>query len=121
MKSLQINSLYLSFADRKILDGISFQMDEKSRYALVGANGSGKSTLFKSVMGIIEPDDINISITKGGRISYLPQSDVVLKNESVYESAEHGYDHGEAGKCVFRWHGLIVGGNGGENGEVVVE
>ena len=92
MKSLQINSLYLSFADRKILDGISFQMDEKSRYALVGANGSGKSTLFKSVMGIIEPDDINISITKGGRISYLPQSDVVLKDESVYESAEHGYD-----------------------------
>ena len=89
---MQVNNLSLSFGERRILDDVSFSLSEKSRVALVGANGCGKSTLLKAVTGALESDGIAISITKGARISYLPQSDIVFPDESVYQSAEHGYD-----------------------------
>lgn len=92
MKNLQVNNLSLSFADRVILDNISFNLNEKSRVALMGPNGCGKSTMLKAISGELESESLNISITKGARLSYLPQSDIVLKNESVYSAAEHGYD-----------------------------
>lgn len=92
MNNLQISDLSLSFGERRILSNISFSMNERTRAALAGANGCGKSTLFKVISGQLEADSLNISITKGARISYLPQSDIVLASETVYEAAERGYD-----------------------------
>lgn len=91
MKNLQVSELSLSFGERQILSSISFNMNERTRACLAGANGSGKSTLFKALCGIIDADSINISITKGARISYLPQSDIVFTGEKVYEAAEKGF------------------------------
>jgi len=91
MVNLQVTNATLSFADRRILDGVSLSLDSKSRAALAGANGSGKSTLMKVISGKMEADGVNISLTKGAVISYLPQSDVVLPEKSVYEIAEEGY------------------------------
>ena len=92
MKNLQVANLSLSFAERKILDNVSFNLSERSRTALAGANGCGKSTLFKAVAGIIESDSMSISATKDARISYLPQSDICFPGETVYEAAEKGYE-----------------------------
>ncbi|HIS13429.1 MAG TPA: ABC-F family ATP-binding cassette domain-containing protein, partial [Candidatus Ornithospirochaeta stercorigallinarum] len=92
MVNLQVSSLSLSFGDRVILSDVSFSLSEKSRIALMGANGSGKSTLLKAISHNIEAESMNISLTKGARVSYLPQSDIVPEGSSVYDAAEHGYD-----------------------------
>ena len=92
MVNLQVSSLSLSFGDRVILSDVSFSLSEKSRIALMGANGSGKSTLLKAISHNIEAESMNISLTKGARISYLPQSDIVPEGSSVYDAAEHGFD-----------------------------
>ena len=92
MKNLQVSDLTLSFGERKILDNISFTLSETSRSALAGANGSGKSTLFKTLAGLLEADSKSLSLTKNARIAYLPQSDIVFSDETVYEAAEKGYD-----------------------------
>ena len=89
---MQIQNACLSFADRKILNDVSFTIDQKTRAALAGANGCGKSTLLKVITGIIPADGINISKTKGITVSYLPQADILLPQKSVYEVAEEGYD-----------------------------
>ena len=91
MKNLQVQELTLAFADREILRDVSFNMNEKTRCALAGANGCGKSTLLKALTGVIQSDSRRVSITKGARISYLPQSDIVLGEKSVYDTAEEGY------------------------------
>ncbi|MCI7606498.1 MAG: ATP-binding cassette domain-containing protein, partial [Spirochaetales bacterium] len=91
MKNLQVQELTLAFADREILRDVSFNMNEKTRSALAGANGCGKSTLLKALTGEIQSDSRKVSITKGSRISYLPQSDIVLGEKSVYDTAEEGY------------------------------
>ncbi len=91
MRTLQIQDVNLAFGEREILKNISFTMDERTRAALAGANGSGKSTLLKVISGSVSPDSSSISMTRGARISYLPQSDIVLPEKSVYEAAEEGY------------------------------
>lgn len=92
MKNLQVHGLSLSFGERRILSDISFNLSEKSRVALMGANGCGKSTLLKAISGSMEAESMNIALSKGATISYLPQSDIVPEGKSVYDAAEHGYD-----------------------------
>ena len=96
MNTLQVQDISLSFGEREILRNVSFTMDSSTRAALAGANGSGKSTLLRALTGEIQADSIRISYTKGARISYLPQSDIVLPDNTVYETAEEGYKRFDA-------------------------
>ena len=96
MRTLQVQDTTLYFGEREILRNVGFTMNEKTRAALAGANGSGKSTLLKVISGSIKADSSTLSITRGARISYLPQSDIVLPEKTVYEAAEEGYRRFEA-------------------------
>ncbi|HKL56767.1 MAG TPA: ATP-binding cassette domain-containing protein, partial [Sphaerochaeta sp.] len=91
MATLQVQSMHLAFADRDILDDVSFILTEKSRSALAGGNGSGKSTLLKILSGQMAADSISMSKTRDLRISYLPQSDILFEEGSVYSEVEKGY------------------------------
>ena len=91
MRTLQVQDVSLAFGDREILRDIGFTMSEKTRAALAGANGSGKSTLLKVISGRMPADSSSIAMTRGCRISYLPQSDIVLPDITVYEAAEEGF------------------------------
>ena len=91
MVTFQVRNVNLSFGEREILKDVSFTLDGKTRAALAGANGCGKSTLLKIISGELPADSITISKTKDALVSYLPQSDIVLPDKSVYEAAEDGY------------------------------
>ena len=91
MATLQVHDLRLAFGDRDILDGVSFILTDQSRAALVGANGCGKTTLLKALCGQIPSDHIELSKTKGLSMAYLPQSEIVLQDGTVYQEVEKGY------------------------------
>lgn len=91
MVTFQVKDLNLAFADRDILKDVSFTLDGRSRCALTGANGCGKSTLLKVITGQIPSDSMTLSRTKGICVSYLPQSDIVLDDKTVYDTAEEGF------------------------------
>ncbi|MDD3902178.1 MAG: ABC-F family ATP-binding cassette domain-containing protein [Sphaerochaeta sp.] len=96
MATLQVQSVHLAFADRDILSDIAFTLTEKSRSALAGGNGSGKSTLLKVISNQMVSDSASISSTKNMRISYLPQSDIVFEEGTVYDEVEKGYQRFDA-------------------------
>ena len=64
---------------------VTFALQGGTICALVGVNGSGKSTLFKSIMGLIKPQQGNITICglpinralKQNLIAYVPQAEEV--------------------------------------------
>jgi len=91
MGTLQIQDINLAYGDRDLLKQVSFTLSENSRAALAGGNGSGKSTLLKIISGHLAADSGTTTSTKGLRISYLPQSDIVYGKRSVYAQAETGY------------------------------
>jgi phospholipid/cholesterol/gamma-HCH transport system ATP-binding protein len=45
-----------SFGDRRVLDGVSFDVGPGEVFFLIGASGVGKSVLIKQLIGLLRPD-----------------------------------------------------------------
>ena len=58
---------------RKILDGLTFQVDTGERVGLLGKNGAGKTTLFRILTGELEPDEGQVSVASGKRVGLISQ------------------------------------------------
>ena len=96
MGILQVQNISLSFGDRNLLTNASLTLGEHARAALAGGNGEGKSTLMKIIAGLMPCDGGKVTKTKGMRVSYLPQSDIVFREGSVYDEIEKGFSRFEA-------------------------
>ncbi len=92
MGILQVQNIDLSFGDRTLLNNVSLTLGEPARAALAGGNGEGKSTLMKIIAGLMPCDGGQVTKTRGMRVSYLPQSDIVLRGNTVYEEIEKGFE-----------------------------
>ena len=68
-----IKNAHLSFGLNPLFTGVELNISKGDKICLVGRNGSGKSTLLKVISGIIEPDNAEIFIQPGTKISYMPQ------------------------------------------------
>ena len=75
MICLNIDNLSLSFGAKKLLEGVTFSLDEGDRLGIIGINGCGKSTLFKLILGELEPDSGNVYISKNKTVGILRQND----------------------------------------------
>lgn len=58
---LEISNLHAYYEESHILKGISLQVKEGELTTLLGRNGAGKTTTMKSIMGLINPKQGNIS------------------------------------------------------------
>jgi len=93
MAFVQLSNVSVAFGARDLIKSATLTLMEGSRAALAGPNGAGKSTLMKIAVGQFKPDTGDIAITKGARISYLPQTNVTLGRGSVLEEAELAFSH----------------------------
>ncbi len=91
MAFVQFTDVSLAFGARDLLKNASFYLAAGTRAALAGPNGTGKSTLMKIAVGQVRPDSGDRAITKGARISYLPQTGVVVGSDSVSGEAEKAF------------------------------
>lgn len=94
---LKITELHKSFGKLKVLDGFNLNLDQPGITAILGPNGSGKTTLIKSILGMVLPDQGEISVMgkniKGKHeyreeIDYLPQIARFPENLHVHEVIE---------------------------------
>ena len=60
--ALLLDSLSLSFANRKIFDDLSFSFQKAKVYRLCGASGVGKSTLLRSLNQLQELDAGSVTL-----------------------------------------------------------
>ncbi len=70
---LSAQNISKTYMERKVLDSVSFFLNEGDRVGIIGINGTGKSTLLRILAGAEEADSGEIIRTNGVRISYLPQ------------------------------------------------
>ena len=69
LKELTLFKTRRKYEERKVLDGISFEVKKGEAIGLVGENGCGKSTTLKLLSRIIYPDSGTIEMS--GRVSSL--------------------------------------------------
>lgn len=82
---LSCQNISKSFGTNKILEQVSFHIEEHQKTALVGANGTGKSTLLKIIAGQISMDSGEVTIAKTKTMGYLKQHQEMSEERSIYE------------------------------------
>ena len=82
---LTAQNISKTYMERKVLDGVSFFLNEGDKVGIIGINGTGKSTLLRILAGAEEPDGGEMIRTGGIRVSYLPQIPEFDDHGSVLE------------------------------------
>ena len=74
MVDIRVSGLVKSFdLEKKILNGLSFQVDSGERIGLLGKNGAGKTTVFRMLTGELEPDEGEVQLGAGRRVGLISQ------------------------------------------------
>ncbi len=83
-KLIEFKNVALKYGKKKVLENISFTVNQGDYIGLVGPNGSGKTTLLKAAVGALKPAEGTISYFQNGnasdsppRFGYLPQHQLV--------------------------------------------
>lgn len=80
---LKVQGLAKSFDDRKLFEGVDFDLYRGEKVALIGPNGVGKSTLFKIIMGYESQDHGDYKLGQGVDIAYFHQEQKSLNLENT--------------------------------------
>ncbi|MGP1618839.1 ABC-F family ATP-binding cassette domain-containing protein [Peptostreptococcus stomatis] len=80
---LKVQGLAKSFDDRKLFEGVDFDLYRGEKVALIGPNGVGKSTLFKIIMGDESQDHGDYKLGQGVDIAYFHQEQKSLNLENT--------------------------------------
>ena len=93
MIDIQVQELVKSFdLEKRILDGLTFQVDTGERLGILGSNGAGKTTLFRLLTGELTPDSGQISIASGRRLGLISQIPVVPAGFTVEDVLRSAFD-----------------------------
>ncbi len=95
MIDISLHNVKKSFGGVDILKGVSFDVNEGERVALLGANGTGKTTLLKILTGQLEADEGEIVLPaqkRVGLISQIPVYPAGYTTEDVLRSAHRHLD-----------------------------
>ena len=95
---LLVEKLQKSYGGRKVVDGVSFDVNRGEVVGLLGRNGAGKTTSFDMVLGLVTPEKGRISLGNADLtklpihersrlgISYLPQEPSTFRKLTVADN-----------------------------------
>ena len=98
MPLLHASHLRKSFADRLVVDDVSFHVDRGEVVGLLGRNGAGKTTSFRMVIGMIDADPVPAS-TSSPRVYFAGQDVSALP---MYRRARLGMGYLSQEPSVFQ-------------------
>ncbi len=126
MVDISLKDVVKSFdLEKKILDGLTFQVDSGERVGLLGRNGAGKSTVFRLLTGELEADEGEVTIAPGRRVGLISQIPVYPAGYTVDDVLETAFGRmlclkeemdsltermaaGESGEDVLRRYGELT-------------
>ncbi len=82
-----------SFADRILMEDVSFDLPPGGIVGVIGPNGAGKTTLFEMITGAFPPDGGSLRVGDTVQLSYVDQSRAMAPEKSVWETISGGREH----------------------------
>lgn len=83
--SIQVENLTKEFDGRKVLNNISFSVDQGEILSIVGFSGSGKSTVLKILCGLLEKDSGSVNISQGD-VAMVFQYSALFDSLNVFDN-----------------------------------
>lgn len=99
---LKVRDLVVQYGQIRALNGISFEVPDKSIVALIGANGAGKTTTLMTISGLVDPvsghielgdtdiTDCRPDVIVSLGVCQVPEGRHVFPDLSVYENLVAG-------------------------------
>ncbi|MDR2045355.1 MAG: ABC-F family ATP-binding cassette domain-containing protein [Clostridium sp.] len=82
---LSCQNISVSFLENRVLENVSFHLEEHEKAAIVGVNGAGKTTLLRVIAGELAADAGTVVLGKDRSFGYLPQNAAVDTARTIYE------------------------------------
>jgi sulfate-transporting ATPase len=96
---IEAKDLAKGFANRLLIDALTFKLPPGGIVGIIGPNGAGKTTLFRMITGGDTPDNGTITVGDTVKLGYVDQSRDSLKpTATVYEEISDGQEEIELGK-----------------------
>jgi energy-dependent translational throttle protein EttA len=96
---IETDGLGKGFADRLLIDGLTFKLPPGGIVGIIGPNGAGKTTLFRMITGQDTPDQGSITVGETVKLGYVDQSRDSLKaTATVFEEISDGQEEIELGR-----------------------
>ncbi len=90
MNLMTLENISKSYSEKKLLENISFGINEGEKIGIIGVNGTGKSTLLKIIAGAEVCDSGTITKANRVRIEYLPQNPYYNEDFTVLQQVFKG-------------------------------
>jgi ABC-type multidrug transport system ATPase subunit len=86
---IRVRELEKRYGRRRVLDGISFDLDRGAFLVVKGANGSGKTTLLRILAGLVAPTRGSVAVgTDRSRIGLLAHEPLVYRELTALENLD---------------------------------
>jgi len=84
---MTMTNIHKAYGEKKIYEGLDFEITKGQKLCLVGPNGAGKSTLLKMIAGVLEPDAGTRKLGHQVNLGYFSQTrlDVLNPARTVFE------------------------------------
>ncbi len=90
---IDIDALSKGYADRLLIDKLTFRLPPGGIVGVIGPNGAGKTTLFRMITGQEKADSGSIKIGESVQLGYVDQSrDALDGKKTVWEEISGGAD-----------------------------
>ena len=77
--ALEVRDLSVGFGDTRVLQNVTFTLQQGASLAIIGPNGAGKSVLLRALLGSIQSHG-RIRWSASARIGYVPQKLDIERN-----------------------------------------
>ncbi|MDH4269493.1 MAG: ATP-binding cassette domain-containing protein [Dehalococcoidia bacterium] len=93
MPAVEVSRIVKTFADKVVVNDLSFSVAQGEIFGLIGPNGAGKTTTIRMMMDIIKPDSGDVTIlgeklseSTKNKLGYLPEERGLYKKLRVLDS-----------------------------------
>lgn len=82
---LSCQNISKAYIENKVLENISFHIEDYEKAAIVGINGAGKTTLLRIIIGELSADSGVAVLSKDKTMGYLAQNAAVNTRHTIYQ------------------------------------
>jgi len=93
MPAVEVSHIVKSYANKVVVNDLSFSVDQGEIFGLIGPNGAGKTTTIRMMMDIVKPDSGEVTIlgeklteASKNKLGYLPEERGLYRKLTTIDS-----------------------------------